>query len=158
MEELVNASWMDTSTTCTAIFIGHGCYDSCTVEQNATGYHIVGALMVWNFKHLIKSDQIGNCPVTAEDIEIAENIHRKDISHMKGKTTKRNPTTTTTTLIDTPKELKEHNENATSHINMMCINEIGFMTSTSHPMHCCSCEHVANNAKESFCNALNKMS
>ena len=35
--------------------------------------------------------------------------------------------------IATPKELKKHNENVTLHIDMMCINEIGFMTSMSHP-------------------------
>ena len=40
---------------------------------------------------------------------------------------------------------------------MMHINEIRFMTSTSHPMHHCGCEHFANNAKESFHNALDKM-
>ena len=40
---------------------------------------------VKNFKHIIKSNQIQNCPITMEDIEIAEQIHGKDMSHLKGK-------------------------------------------------------------------------
>ena len=67
-----------------------------------------------------------------EDIEIAEKMCRWDISHLKEKTTRRNPTTTAAMTIAMPKELKDRNKNIMLHINMMC-NEIGFMTSTSHP-------------------------
>ena len=95
-----------------------------------------------NFKLLIKSDQIVNCLVAMEDIKIVEKIHGKDISHRKDKTMRRNLTTTTTMTIATPRESKECNENVTSHIDMMCINEIGFMMSTSHPTCHCRCEQV----------------
>ena len=110
--------------------------------------HIIGAPTAKNFKHLIESNQIQNCPVTLEDI---------DVSHVKGKTMRRNPIATTAMTVTMPKELKEQNENITSHIDMMHVNKIGFMTSMSHPLCCCGCKHVANNAKDSFHNALDKM-
>ena len=96
-----------------------------TVEENATSHtkqqqeqakearklhHIIGAPMVNNFKHIIKSNQIWNCPITVEDIEVAEKICGKDTSHLKGKTTQRYPTTTTTAAITVPKELREQNK------------------------------------------------
>ena len=71
------------------------------VKENATGHtnqqqeraekaqklhHIVGAPTVQNFKCLIESNQIRNCLVTMDNIEIAEKIHRKDVSCLKGKT------------------------------------------------------------------------
>ena len=40
---------------------------------------------------------------------------------------------------------------------MMHINKIGFMTSMSHLMHHCRCEHVANDDKESFHKVSDKM-
>ena len=38
-----------------------------------------------NFKYLIKSNQIRNCPVTVEDISSAEKIFGKDVAYIKGK-------------------------------------------------------------------------
>ena len=49
--------------------------------------HIVGAPTVENFKHIIKSHQLMNCPVTLDDVKTAQDTHGKDTSHIKGKTT-----------------------------------------------------------------------
>ena len=46
---------------------------------------------------------------------MAEKICGQDMSHPKGKTTRCNPTATTTATIATPKELKEKNKQMTSH-------------------------------------------
>ena len=95
----------------------------------------MGAPTIKNFKNIIKSGQIRNCPMTPEDIDRAEKIHRKDISCVKGKTTRCNLTTTTIMNIATPKELKERNENITLCMDLVCIDKIGFVTSISHPLH-----------------------
>ena len=50
-------------------------------------YHIVGTPTVDNFKALIKMNAIANCPITVEDINIAEKIFGPDISTLKGKST-----------------------------------------------------------------------
>ena len=91
-----------------------------------------------------------------EDINGAEKIHRKDISHIKGNTTRQNPTTTTIMNIVMPKELKEQNTNIMSHTDIMFIDKIGFMTSISHPLHHWGCKHMENNTKDSFHKALDK--
>ena len=49
---------------------------------------MTGAPAVGNFKHIIKSNQMSDCPVTLEDINGAENIHGKDISCIKRKNNK----------------------------------------------------------------------
>ena len=74
----------------------------CSMEENMVGhtnqqkeraketrklFHTMWAPTVQNFKHTTQSNKIKNCPMTAEDINMAEKIHRKDISHLKGKTT-----------------------------------------------------------------------
>ena len=95
----------------------------------------MGAPTMKNFKFTMKSNQIQDCPITVEDTETAEQICGKDMSHIKGKTTCRNPTMQENATMTTPKELKERNEDITSHIDVMCVNKMGFMTSTSHPLH-----------------------
>jgi hypothetical protein len=54
-------------------------------------YHIVGTPTVENFKSLLRMNVIKNCPVTTEDVNIAEKIFGKDISSLKGKSTRRKP-------------------------------------------------------------------
>ena len=54
-------------------------------------YHLIGTPSVKDFKNIIQSNLIKNCPVTINDINIAENIFGKVISSIKGKTTRRSP-------------------------------------------------------------------
>ena len=66
-------------------------YTSRQVERVKTArtlYHNVGAPTVENFKHLIRMNAIRNCPVTVEDVNLAEQIYGPDISALKGKSTR----------------------------------------------------------------------
>jgi hypothetical protein len=54
-------------------------------------YHIVGTPTMENFKALLQMNVIKNCPVTVEDINIAEKIFGPDVSSLKGKFTRRKP-------------------------------------------------------------------
>ena len=74
--------------------------------------------------------------MTLDDIVRAEKTHRKDVSCVEGKMTRRNPTTTAIMNVTMPKELKEHNENIALCIDIVCVNEIGFAMSTLHSLHC----------------------
>ena len=86
-----------------------------------------------------------------EDIDTAEKICSEDISHLKGKTTTRNPTTTNATAMTIPKEFREKHENITSHMDTMHIEKIGFMTTISHPLHCRGCTHLEDHMSDTFC-------
>ena len=54
-------------------------------KEARKSHHTMGAPTVRNFKHIIRSNQMSDCPVTLEDIDRAENICGKDILHIKGK-------------------------------------------------------------------------
>ena len=60
-----------------------------------------------NFKFIVKSNQMQDCPIAVDDMDIAEQTHGKDISHVKGKTTRQNPTTQENKTMMMPKELRE---------------------------------------------------
>ena len=68
-------------------------------------YHIVDAPAVENFKLLLRMNIIKNCPVTVEDINIADKIIGTDVSSLKGKSTRQKPKPVRKDLIRIPKEL-----------------------------------------------------
>ena len=93
-----------------------------------------------------------------DDINPLEKTNDKDMLHVKGEMTRHNPTMTTTTMnAAIPKELQECNKDITLCVNVMCVNEMGFMTSTSHPTHHWGCKHIIDNAIEQFHGALDEM-
>jgi hypothetical protein len=73
-------------------------------------YHIIGRPTVANFKHILCQNIIRNCPVTAEDVNIAEKIFGGDIGALKGKTTRRHPTPVQDDLVEIPPELLEQHQ------------------------------------------------
>ena len=48
-------------------------------------YQIIGIPSIKDFKAIVQGNLIKNCPITIEDINVAEKIFGKDISSIKGK-------------------------------------------------------------------------
>jgi len=48
-------------------------------------YHSIGAPSTKNFKMILQSNMIKNCPVTVQDIDLAMKIYGPDIAYLKGK-------------------------------------------------------------------------
>jgi hypothetical protein len=91
-------------------------------------YHIVGTPTLENFKSLLRMNVIKNCPVTTEDVNIAEKIFGKDILSLKGKSTRRKPKSVRADLIEIPKELIEKHHNIELCMDTMYVNECGMLT------------------------------
>jgi hypothetical protein len=91
-------------------------------------YHIVGTPTVENFKSLLQMNVIKNCPVTTEDVNVAEKIFGKDISSLKGKWTRRKPKSVRADLIEIPKELIKKHHNIELCMDTMYVNEWGMLT------------------------------
>jgi hypothetical protein len=91
-------------------------------------YHIVGTPTVNNFKLLLWMNAIQNCPVTAEDVNLSENIFGPDISSLKGKPARRKPKPVRSDLIEIQKEIitKHHDINLCMYA--MYVNECVMLT------------------------------
>ena len=63
-----------------------------------------------NFKHIIRLNQIRNCPITLKDIENAEKIFGDNIASPKGKSTRQKPPVIKEDFIEIPPEFLEHNK------------------------------------------------
>ena len=71
---------------------------------------------------------IKNCPVMTEDVNIAERIFGKDVSSLKGKSTRRKPKPVRADLIEIPKELIEKHKDIELCMDTMYVNECGMLT------------------------------
>ncbi|KAL7578956.1 hypothetical protein ACA910_006924 [Epithemia clementina (nom. ined.)] len=65
-------------------------------------YYAIGTPSVKDFRMIVQSNLIRNNPVTVEDIDLAEQIFGPDIGCLKGKSTRRRPTTIVNDYIEIP--------------------------------------------------------
>ena len=90
--------------------------------------HIVGAPTVDNFKSMLRQNIIVNCPITTQDVTNAEKIFGKDVSSLKGKSTRPRPTTVINDYVDIPRDIVENNSEVELCMDIMFINELPFLT------------------------------
>ena len=91
-------------------------------------YHIVGCPTVENFKHILRQNIIKNCPVTIEDVNIAERIFGPDIGALKGKTVHKSPIRVKEDLVEVPPELKDKHKNLIFCMDIMFVNGMPMLT------------------------------
>jgi hypothetical protein len=71
---------------------------------------------------------IQNCPVTVEDVNIADKIFGPDMSSLKGKSTRRKPKPVRKDLIEIPKEIITKHHDVKLYMDTMYVNECGMLT------------------------------
>jgi hypothetical protein len=91
-------------------------------------YHIIGCPSIENFKAILRQNVIKNCPVTIEDVNIAERIFGPDIGTLKGKSTRKKPTPVKSDLIEIPLELKQLHQDLTFCMDILFINGMPMLT------------------------------
>lgn len=100
---------------------------------------------------------IKNCPVTIEDVNIAEKIWGPDISYLKGKTMRSKPTPTQKDEIKIPREIYNKHNKITLCIDTIYINGIRFLIAIAYPIYYCQCKPVENGSLDAYYEALNKI-
>jgi hypothetical protein len=81
-----------------------------------------------SFKALIMMNAIKNCPVTTEDVNNAKKIFGTDMLSLRVKSTRRKSTPVREDSIEIPEELILQNRKIDLCIDIMYVNECGFMT------------------------------
>ena len=71
---------------------------------------------------------IHNCPVTVEDVKIAERIFGPDMSSLKGKSMRRKPKPVRKDLVEIPNEITEKHRDIELCMDTMFVNECGMLT------------------------------
>ena len=93
--------------------------------------HATGCPSVADLKNILKMNSIANCPITLDDVDIAEQIYGPDVASLKGKTTRRKPAPVVHDQVTIPKELVEKHKNVILCLDALFVNKIPFLTTIS---------------------------
>jgi hypothetical protein len=89
-------------------------------------YKTLSYLSMKNFKWVIQSNQIKDCPVTIQDIDFAAKIRGKNTVVMKGKTTRSKTDPKTRDYVKVPKELLKLHKLVFLTTDIFFVNTIPF--------------------------------
>jgi hypothetical protein len=79
-----------------------------------------------DYKWILKSNQIKDCPVSIKDAKVATNIWGPNIAALKRKTTQSTPNHVITDIVKIPVEIRELHKFITISINIFFVNKIIF--------------------------------
>ena len=95
-----------------------------------------------DFKHLLMTNGIKNCPITIEDINISEKIYGLNVYSIKGKSTRSNPTPKVDDRIEIPPELKIAHQKVALCVDTMYVQGVMFLITISKNIHLIMVTHV----------------
>jgi hypothetical protein len=96
------------------------------------------------FKWVIRSNQIKDCPMTIQDIDVALKIWVKKISALKGKTTWSKTNPVARDYVKVPKELLKIHAEAFITTNIFFMKKIPFLLTLSHTICFMAVNHLAD--------------
>ena len=120
-------------------------------------YNIIGNPSLNDFKAIIKMNGIKNCPITLEDIDIAEKIFGKDIHILKGKAVRTKPIPVINDYVEIPKELKEIHKNIELCVDIMYIQGIMFLVTISRKIKFITIQSIETRKKSDLIKAFDNV-
>jgi hypothetical protein len=116
--------------------------------------HTLGCPTIQDLKAIIRMNTIANCPVTINDIDLAEKIYGKDVASIKGKTTRQKPTPVIQNMVEIPPELKDAQQNVDLCFDTLFINGMAILSTISKRIKYRTIEWLPERTMEAYKNAL----
>ena len=102
-------------------------------------------------------NSIKDCPVTVEDVDIAESIYGPDVASLKGKATRTNPTPVIRDYVDIPPELMFRQHQVDLCIDTFFVNGIPFLSSISKRIMFRTCSRITDRKMQHYRSALEEI-
>ena len=107
-------------------------------------YATLGYPSVKDFRWMVQSNQIKDCPVTVQDIESAHKIWGKDISALKGKTTRKKPSHVAADYVKVPSAILKLHKDVVLTADIFFVNKIPFCLTLSRKICFTAVNHLAD--------------
>ncbi len=143
-----------------------------TVEGNMAGYtkrQLKGATSarflykklaypsVGDFRWVVQANQIEECPVTVQDIDVAAQVWGKDLDALKGKTKRSRPIHVASDFVKVPRELLKLHKEVFLTADIFFVNKIPFFLSISRNIRFITVEVLDNRKQASLVKALHRL-
>ena len=116
----------------------------------------IGRPSTRDFVHIIRNNLLPNTTITVEDIKRAEKIYGPDLGSLKGKTTRRKAPVVDSSYT-VPPRIKEEHKDVTLTVDVLHVNNIPFLATTSRKLHFGTMEAMANTTDDDVMNSLRKV-
>jgi hypothetical protein len=110
-----------------------------------------------DFKWVIKSNQIKDCPVTVQDIDVARKIWGKNIAALKGKTTRSKSIPVARDYVKVPMELMNLHKEVFLTTYIFFVNNIPFFLTLSRKICFTAVNHLADRTVPHIFKAFKEM-
>ena len=106
----------------------------------------------------VRSNQIKDCPVTIQDLDVKETIYGKSVPALKGKTTRRTPEPVSVgNLLKVPKEFLKLHKEVYLTADIIFVNKIPFFLTTSRKLDYLWIKHLPNRTLETLFNSFKQI-
>ena len=102
-------------------------------------------------------NSIANCPITLDDIDIAEKICGPDVASLKGKTTRQKLAPVVTDQVSIPQELMDKHQNVALCLDAIFVNKIPFLVAISKKIKHRTATHLPSRAIKLHHKALDRV-
>jgi hypothetical protein len=119
--------------------------------------HTLGCPSIADLKKIIKMNSIKDCPVTLDDINLAENIYGPDVASLKGKSTRPRPTPVVSDIIEVPDELIAAQHEIDLCIDTFFVNSLAFLATISRRIKYRTCDFIKSRKVSDYRSVLAKV-
>jgi hypothetical protein len=110
-----------------------------------------------DFKWVIRSNQIKDCPVTIQDIDVATKIWGKNIAALKGNTTRSKAHPVARDYVKVPKELLKLHKEVFLTTDIFFVNKIPFFLTLSRKICFTAVNHLTDRTVPQIFKAFKEM-
>jgi hypothetical protein len=110
-----------------------------------------------DFKWVIRSNQIKNCPVMVKNVDVALKIWGKNIAASKGKTTRKKPDPVARDMAKVPMNLLQLHKEVFMTFDMFFVNSVSFFLTLSRKTCFTAVTHLANRTVPQIFKALKEI-
>ena len=104
----------------------------------------IGCPSIKDHKLLVQNGLINNCPVTLEDIKIAEDVFGKNMNALKGKTVRKTPCQVETDCVKVPRNVMKVHKNVTLTADIFFVQGQPFFVTLSRNIKFNTVEDIPN--------------
>jgi hypothetical protein len=130
-------------------------YNKAKQVRRALG--MVGHPSEKDFRNMVSSNMITNCPVTPTDINAANKISGPNVASLKGKKVWVTQEPVLTSYVKVPQEIVDINKEITITADVMFVDGLGFMITSSRGVKFTTLDHVPTKSKANLINSLKKV-
>ena len=111
-----------------------------------------------DFQAMVRHNFLKDCPVTNDDLKIADSIYGpRTLAEIRGKTARTKPTRVVTNLVDIPRSFFTLHNKVTLVADVMFVNGIAFLVSASRNINLITIEHAPKRTASNLGIILNRI-